>query len=115
MYKELILFRNELKNKNVSRYKLIGIIAEVLFSKEIFPKNKDIIIFMKQVFGLELKGYILKSRTMVVSKVIKYMTNSPDANIDKKELLNFINMKIEYFKEKENIHVKKNDFDGWLS
>ena len=39
MYKELILFRNELKNKFIPKYKLIGIVSELLFIKaDIFKK-----------------------------------------------------------------------------
>ena len=47
MYKELILFRNELKNKSIPKYKIIGIVSELLLSKQIFAKNADIEEFKK--------------------------------------------------------------------
>ena len=53
MYKELILFRNELKNKFIPKYKLIGIVSELLLSKQIFLKNMDIEDFlMESVFSM---------------------------------------------------------------
>lgn len=50
MYDNLILFRNELKNKNVSNYKLIGIVTELIFSKEIFKRNSEISAFIQEIF-----------------------------------------------------------------
>ena len=41
MYNSLILYRNELKNRIIPKYKLIGIITELIYSKDIFAKNKD--------------------------------------------------------------------------
>ena len=46
MYTNLILYRNELKNKNIAKYKVIGIVAELLLSKKIFNKNVDIEKFL---------------------------------------------------------------------
>ncbi len=39
MYKDLVLYRNELKNSIVPKYKTIGIVAELLMSKELFAKK----------------------------------------------------------------------------
>ena len=71
MYKELILFRNELKNKFIPKYKLIGIVSELLLSKQIFLKNMDIEDFLMEVFGLKFKAYLYRSRTMIVARVTK--------------------------------------------
>ena len=62
MYKELILFRNELKNKSIPKYKIIGIVSELLLSRQIFLKNADIEEFLSEVFGLKFKTYLFKSR-----------------------------------------------------
>lgn len=50
MYNNLILYRNELKNKNIPKYKIVGIVVELIFSKEIFKSNKEVGIFLKDVF-----------------------------------------------------------------
>lgn len=114
MYNKLILYRNELKNKQIYTYKLIGITSELLFSKEIFPKNKDITIFLDEVFCVVYKDYIIKSRTMIVSKIARLINHSNDHTAYSKKLLTFINESIEELKYSENIRQKKNDFDGWI-
>ena len=53
MYTNLLLFRNELKNKNMPRYKLIGIVVELLLSKEVFKRNSEIAEFVKDAFNIE--------------------------------------------------------------
>jgi len=112
MYTKLILFRNELKNKQVYTYKLIGITSELIFSKEIFPKNKDISIFIENVFGITYKDYIMKSRTMVVAKISRLLYNANEQSTYNKELLLFINEIIEKLKIPEN--EKKSNLDGWI-
>lgn len=114
MYTSLILYRNELKNKNIPKYKMIGIATELIYSKSIFNQNKEIFNFVKTVFNYELKDYILKSRTMIVAKVSRIIVNSENINIYKKELYEFINLQIEEIKKKEDIKDKKNEFDGWI-
>ena len=114
MYSNLVLYRNELKNKNVARYKLIGIVAELIFSREIFKKNSDISEFLEKVFRIEYKEYIMKSRTLIISHISKNIVKLDNFE-NKKELLGFINCKIEELKEGEDVKDEKNQFDGWLS
>ena len=70
MYKELILFRNELKNKSIPKYKIIGIVSELLLSKQIFAKNADIEEFLSDVFGMKFKAYGIRMREKLSLKVI---------------------------------------------
>lgn len=114
MYTNLILYRNELKNRNTPRYKLIGIVVELLFSKEIFPKNSDIKIFLDEVMNIQFKIYIMKSRTMIVARVSKMLAKQEIENQYNKALYKFINDKIEELKKEGEIKEKKNDFSGWL-
>ena len=114
MYENLILYRNELKNKNIPKYKIIGIIVELIFSKEIFKSNKEIGIFLKEVFNIEFKNYVMKSRTMIVSRVCKKILD--DANINyKNRLIEFINKQIDVLKNSNDIKEKRNEFDGWIN
>lgn len=114
MYKNLILYRNELKNKSIPKYKLIGIVTELIYSKKIFKKNKDIKIFINDIFSIELKEYILKSRTLIVAKISKEITYSENTYLYKSALINFVNNQIDIIKKEDNIKDKKNEFDGWL-
>ena len=95
MYKELILFRNELKNKFIPKYKLIGIVSELLLSKQIFLKNMDIEDFLMEVFGLKFKAYLYRSRTMIVARVTKEIIAMEKDNEYKNKLYKFIQKKID--------------------
>lgn len=100
MYDNLILFRNELKNKNVTNYKLIGIVTELILSKEIFKRNSDISAFIQEIFDITLKDYILKSRTMIVAHICRIMVRQNEFK-NKDKLLNLINSKIEQIKNEQ--------------
>lgn len=114
MYKNLVLYRNELKNKSIYKYKVMGIVSDILLSKKIFLKNSDINFFLKEVFDIEFKDYIMKSRTLITSHVIKVIYNSEDDSSYRKKLLSFISDNIETFKLSEALKEEKNDFDGWI-
>lgn len=117
MYKNLVLYRNELKNNIVPKYKTIGIVAELLLSKEIFTKNSEIEAFLANIFMVRYKGYVMKSRTLMVARCCKIISRSEDKeyNIYKKKLFIFINEEIERAKEEQNIKTEKNQFDGWVN
>lgn len=115
MYTNLLLFRNELKNKNMPRYKLIGIVVELLLSKEVFKRNSEIAEFVKDTFNIEFKEYILKSRTMITAKLCREIHSSNTPSSCQKKLYDFVDSKIEQIKKDGNVTTKKNEFDGWLN
>ena len=41
MYNNLLLYRNELKIKSIPKYKIVGIVTELLYSKKIFSRNSE--------------------------------------------------------------------------
>ena len=112
MYKELILFRNELKNKSIPKYKIIGIVSELLLSKQIFAKNADIEEFLSDVFGMKFKDYLYKSRTMFVARVTKEIVALERDNDYKNKLYKFVQKKIDELKDNEK--KEKNQLDGWI-
>ena len=114
MYNTLILYRNELKNKNIPKYKLVGIVVELIYSRLIFKKNDDIKLFVMDVFGIEFKEYIMKSRPIVASKIAKVIITSQTTTEYKNKLLKFINTQIDLIKIDSGIKDKKNEFDGWI-
>ena len=71
MNRQLILYRNELKNSKIQTYKLIGIVSELVLSKEIFKNNIDIEDFIVNVFNLRFKDYLYKSRTLLVARLTR--------------------------------------------
>jgi hypothetical protein len=92
MDNNILLFKNELKNKIVSKYKLIGISSEIILSFDIFPKNPDLEPFVSEVFNAEFRPYVFKSRTLLASRVIRIIHQSTDSEISlqKNKLYKFI-------------------------
>ena len=98
MYSDLLRFRNELKNKYVAAYKLVGIVSTLLFSKEIFKANKDILPFLETMFVEPFSASTKKSRPAMVGKASKLILSNKDTSILKKKLVEFISIKIEELK-----------------
>lgn len=114
MYSNLLIYRNELKIKSIQKYKLIGIVVELLFSKMVFPRNSEIVDFLNDVFSVEFKSYIIKSRTLIAAKLCRYIENEESITAFQKELYKFVCNKIEDLKDDAEAIKKKNTFDGWL-
>lgn len=112
MYTDLILFRNELKNKTIPKYKIIGIVSQLLLSRKIFSSNMDIEKFLKDIFELEFKTYVFRSRTLIVARVTREILSSENDNVYKNKLYDFVQEKIENLKEETK--NEKNEFDGWI-
>lgn len=91
MLERLILYRNELKNKTIHSYKLIGILLEILYSKEIFPKNKDIGAFLLEIFDVQYKDYVMRSRSLIVSRICKFLLTEKENKIYARKILKFVN------------------------
>lgn len=82
MNDSIVIFLNELKNKLVSRYKIIGISSELILELNLFPKNHDLAPFLQDVYGLEFKEYILRSRTLILARVVRHLDSSDAATIE---------------------------------
>ena len=109
MNRQLILYRNELKNSKIQTYKLIGIVSELVLSKEIFKNNIDIEDFIVSVFDLRFKDYLYKSRTLLVARLTIEILNNDSHAKRTKLLYKFIVSKI----DEDNINTN-NQLDGWL-
>lgn len=107
----LKIFRNELKNTKPPKYKTIGIVSEMVLSKELFEKNIDIKVFIKEVFGKEFSSYVYASRTLIISRTIRLISNAED-----KEYLKYKNNLYKYTVKRIDASAsgQKNTFDGWL-
>ncbi|HFI0633822.1 TPA: hypothetical protein ACGO2G_000280 [Streptococcus suis] len=107
--KNLILYRNELKNLKLPMYKVIGIVSELILSKQVFRKNSEIEAFILEVFNLKLKSYLYKSRTLLVARMTREIVNQEISGKQIKMLYNFVVVKID-----ENQLTEKNQLDGWI-
>lgn len=129
--REISDIKNDLKliksNKlSISQSKLlfIGIIYEILFNKDLFPKNKDLKEFTNNsllpLFNKNepYKDYIFKTRTTLASKIQRYIF----LNLDYNNILEIVTQldKILF----SDIHVtdnlkprnktSNNDLDEWV-
>jgi hypothetical protein len=106
---ELVIYRNELKNSKPARYKVIGIVSKMLLSKDLFMKNTEINEFLKCVFQIEYKEYVMSSRTLIVARTVRLIEGFSDNEylICKKRLYKYIDSLI-------TNPNQKNIFDGWL-
>ena len=112
MYKKCILFRNELKNKNIPTYKIVGIVSELLLSKEIFRANDDIRGFLDEIFSIKFKDYLYKSRTLLVSRTIRVILSIDNQMSYKSKLYLFIQKQIDFLSKESP--KEKNHLDGWI-
>lgn len=114
MNNNLLLYRNELKIKNIPKYKILGIITELIFSTEIFSRNLEIKEFLKDVLSTEYKDYVMKSRTLIVAKICRQITSVENCSDAQKKLYKFVCNKIDQLYSDEEVNKKKNTFDGWM-
>ncbi|WP_440114831.1 hypothetical protein [Paenibacillus sp. QZ-Y1] len=106
---ELIIYKNELKNSKPARYKVIGIVSTMLLSKELFKKNEEINDFLKYVFKIEYKEYVMASRTLIVARTVRLIET-----LDDKDYINSKKILYKYIDSKITNPNKANIFDGWL-
>jgi hypothetical protein len=76
--KELLIAKNELskisRRTNIEsvRYELYSITTTILLSKVFFNKNSEIESYLNSA-NIHFKEYVFRSRTLVVSRVIRYI------------------------------------------
>lgn len=100
------LYRSSLKNKDIPRFSMMGIVSELILSKEVFHKNSDIEVFLKDIFNVEFRNYVIKSRTLIVSRVIRTIDKSTvdDYSTYRARLLKFIDSLYEIEKSKKDVN-----------
>ena len=86
-----------------------GETKNIEFKREIPSKREK---FLKDIFELEFKTYLFRSRTLIVARVTREILSSENDHVYKNKLYNFIQEKIENLKEETK--NEKNEFDGWI-
>ena len=69
------------------KYELYSIFTSMILSKEIFKRNIEIKKFLREM-NLDIEDYIVRSRTNILSKTLKYI-NTRDMN-ELREISNFL-------------------------
>lgn len=68
--KELSNLSSNKFSKNQTITLFLGILFNFITDKEIFKKNIDIQVFLREVFNKEYKDYLFRSRPYLVSRVL---------------------------------------------
>ncbi|WP_422118056.1 hypothetical protein ACORE2_12970 [Bacillus thuringiensis] len=72
----------------------IGIIAEMLLSKRLFPRNEDLKNFIKSAFNLEILDYVYRSRTLLLARIIRRIEKA-----EKETLTEYVEQTYSYIKK----------------
>lgn len=85
----------------------IGVTAKILLSKQIFNKNIELTIFIKEIFDISFLPYVIKSRTLIMARVIKHINQ-----LDNKEITTLTTKMRDYLikleiENSDNIKEKK--------
>lgn len=113
-----VKIRAVLKNSSIERFEIEGIISTIILSTLYFKHNSDIPPFLKEVFDIEYKEYVLKSRTMILARTIRFVDQLDSRNTDiiRKSLLKwFENFGYEEtILKNNNSRNSKNAADSWI-
>lgn len=110
--KKILSYLNEIEFSNSKgltpidfehRAMFIGVVAEVILSKEFFSRNEDLKTFIQSVFKKEMLEYVYKSRTLLLSRVIRLIELA-----EKDQLIKYTD---EFYFYIENINLEKNKND----
>lgn len=97
-------------NKNTDKISLMGILGYTILSKLILPKNKDVVLFIKEIFNIQLPLYLTKSRTLMAAKIVKliYITPNNELQLITNSLYDYFNKEKDNFKDFNNKDIKSN-------
>lgn len=77
--KRIINLKN-LKDVELIKMELYGIVVGMILSKEEFPNNAEIAFFFKQL-KIEYKPYLLKSRTALLGRAVRNIEKADENQI----------------------------------
>ncbi|MED1536197.1 hypothetical protein [Bacillus pseudomycoides] len=118
----LLEFKKHVQLEKVNKNYTIGTVTLLIYSKETFKNNKDIISFLSDVFNESYLPYVIKSRTLVAAKLGRALANKEEESfkkIDKSILAYFDSTILDDSKKAKKIKKTKkknaNDkLDSWL-
>jgi hypothetical protein len=106
---------NENMNENFgeTNQELFWMIPPLIFSKKLFKNGKSLNQFISEVFEIEFRPYVYKSRTILLGRLLKRINGlSPEECVKvSNELVNFSKKLI----EGNDKHVKKGDSSNFFS
>ncbi len=77
----LHMLKERLRRKDFNKIDLLGTIAILIISKEVFKKNVDASVFIEKNIGEKFPGYVIKSRTLMAARTCRIIINCTDEEI----------------------------------
>lgn len=77
----LVDLKNHVHLKKTNKNYTIGTVTLIIYSNELFKNNKEIIPFLKGVFNESYLPYVIKSRTLIVAKLGRYIAQKEISEI----------------------------------
>lgn len=113
---DFLVFINELKDKSIKKYKLIGIVSSIVLSFDLFPKNENLKPFILESFQLkeQFKEYAYASRTVLIAKLTRMIFDADEKFYDvlRANMLLFLNNSL---KEESGSNNRKNsNISDWI-
>lgn len=109
-------YRSNLKQKDIPKFIITGIMTELVFS-DIFEKENEISEFIDTIFGIEAKNFADEtgkdSKEKVVLEIISKINSSDEKEVERfrKRLLKFIEKK---FYNNEKTFKANNNLSKWV-
>lgn len=102
----------KLSSIKLEHSEFIGIVCSIVYSKEIFPNNKDIVPFLEEVFDIRYLQYVLNSRTLIAARLSKTLINFNEIELEerRKKMVKYFYM----FEKKNSNSNKKRDANDKL-
>ena len=103
---------NRLNYSVSTKEELIGLLTMAIYSKEIFPTNKLVKIFVEEVFLMSFLDYVYHSRTLLCARLMRTVSSyeEKDLKITNKSIRNFFSI---YLNGRErNLNLLSKDRKG---
>lgn len=82
MDKYLLKAINRSTHLGFQKENMIGLIVMLILSRDVFNKNLDVANFIESVFGVRFPSYAMRSRTLMIAKLVKHINLLDDKNIE---------------------------------
>lgn len=110
-------YRSSLKQKDIPRFIIIGIMTELIFS-DTFKKENEVSEFINTVFGIEAKNFLNETgkdfKEKAVLETISKINSSDEKEVERfrKRLLKFVEKK---FYNGEKVSKTNNNLSKWVT
>lgn len=120
--KNIKLIQSYLKKNSISVIDLIGIIALMIITRDIFKKNSEVYDFVNDILDVHFPQYVIKSRTLMVARINRLLVGMDESQIKKIQLnltsyleeVNISEMEERFITHKKKKKNENEKLEKWL-